>query len=927
MDFSSGHLMPMDSRKSQVSGSVVVPITPFRFQSVAVDVCEAAVGKKENLLLVSPTGTGKSVMIAMLFQRVMYLLGLRTVVVTSRDEIRSGILKCMVRVGVPLREAKLRVLTPQQFNNRLSRGLRGGGGGMAVPDLLIYDECLAAETPVLVPGGSRAIGELAAGDLVATPYGSFTRVVRVWRTEKEAVRLRLKSGREVVCSADHQWLGLVVRDRTDCAEPPKPAGLRRASKVVADRVRAVDAHELRVAPQWVVSAALDWKRPGMDCLYGWFLGDGCYPVGARRIQFGFRKDVAAFLSFLRDALGLVEGTDYGVHVNARGDTTIRLSRAVTAELVSRYEISRGPKTATAAIHPRLVAEGNLDVLRGLFSAEGYRGDRRILFDVTSSALAKQVAEILRMRGMEPTFAHLPSRRNPNAADRWRVSLFGWDVNRFNAQVGWTIPRKDQPLRSWGRTRKEFAADPVVSLEQLGVRELVDIEVEDPDHWFVLANGLVTSNCHHLVAPTWKHPISLGDLQHIGFTATPIRGDENETPELRAMFQRSYEAITIVQAIIDGYLVPPYLDRTAAGFLVAKPGESDRQQLALMEAQMMARIGEVYDLVEERERCRERRTLFAASSLPEAQAIVQYWRTKGRRVEYIDGRQRSRNLRREILRRFDAGEAWLVGVDIITEGIDLPSASRLVISRRSTALTPYAQLLGRGIRPWRDESDTARLDWKPDCEVLDLTDNFPRFRRMLETHFGLRFRAYPKVWAPDLEYDGRRAALAVSDEQHTTYDYRRVARRAAPPQGFFDGKVVTGLVGAASGTDNWAVDVDLGGGKRQAWMLAGGRWVPKRVQVNPVEYEVLIGGRRDLALRMAARLAGSVGVAPSRVVFLGDLLLWSLLQVQTGKISCASDASDAPEAIPPEVSRFLSSLTSPAGVARRTGGAHLHSVGE
>lgn len=558
----------MASSSSQERGSVL-PITPFRFQSVAVDVCEEAVGKRENLLLVSPTGTGKSVMIAMLFQRVMYLLGLRTVVVTSRDEIRSGILKCMVRVGVPLREAKLRVLTPQQFNNRLSRGLRGGGGGMTLPDLLIFDES-----------------------------------------------------------------------------------------------------------------------------------------------------------------------------------------------------------------------------------------------------------------------------------------------------------------------------------------------------------------HHLLAPTWKHPISLGDMQHIGFTATPIRGDESETPELRAMFQRSYEAITIVQSIIDGYLVPPYIDRTAAGFLVVKPGESDRQQLALMEAQMMARIGEVYDLVEERERCRERRTLFAASSLPEAQAIVQYWRTKGRRVEYIDGRQRSRNLRREILRRFDAGEAWLVGVDIITEGIDLPSASRLVISRRSTALTPYAQLLGRGIRPWRDETDTARLDWKPDCEVLDLTDNFPRFRRMLETHFGLRFRAYPKVWAPDLEYDGRRAALAVSDEQHTTYDYRPVARRASPPQGLYAGRVVTGVVGAANNTDNWAVEMDLGDGVSRVWMLAGGRWVSKRVLVQPVEYEVLIGGRRDLALRMAARLAGGVGVSPARMVFLGDLLLWSVIHAEIAKDKIASGASEESCAIPSEVSRFLGSLTSPAGVARRAGADSL-----
>lgn len=74
--------------------------------------------------------------------------------------------------------------------------------------------CLSPGTPVLMASGRhRAIGDLVVGDeIVGTqPDGDYrryvnTRVLAVWRTRKQAFRVTLADGTEIVASGDHRFL-------------------------------------------------------------------------------------------------------------------------------------------------------------------------------------------------------------------------------------------------------------------------------------------------------------------------------------------------------------------------------------------------------------------------------------------------------------------------------------------------------------------------------------------------------------------------------------------------------------------------------------------------------------------------------------------------------------------------------------------------
>lgn len=456
----------------------------------------------------------------------------------------------------------------------------------------------------------------------------------------------------------------------------------------------------------------------------------------------------------------------------------------------------------------------------------------------------------------------------------------------------------------------------------------------------LPDVLVSDEAHHQLADTWRRPLEMAAARRlrlvlVAFTATPFRGDDDETVEWRQYFKRHMEAITLADAITQGYLVDFYVDRESIDMLeVGGSGEAGQQAVAdaVAEVRVSQRLGRIYDLVQAREKVRTRRTIFAMPTTASAMAIVQGFNLRRPGLcEYVGKEVRSRRARKETFERFHNGQCWLVGVGVVTEGIDLPSAARIVCGRRSSALNPYAQLIGRGLRVWRDEAGGPLWHLKRDCEVLDLTDNFPRFRPKILTHLGLKFADHANVWAPDLTWREGRTSLSVAED--------RVAWRFRPAEsrrvvGELDGQVVSGLVGRSSRSDNWAIELDTPEG-RDVWALASGRWQPApSVLVRPLEVQVTIDGRNDLALSVGTMIGRGVMAPPVDNVGAGYLLFSTLLH--SLKISKTADnlapsgknlsavrqvqksqptSENAADALPPEVTRFLESFPKPDYVAR------------
>ncbi|HEU0033734.1 MAG TPA: DNA methyltransferase [Kofleriaceae bacterium] len=81
---------------------------------------------------------------------------------------------------------------------------------------LIWDKCLAPDTPVWTERGIVRIDEIVVGDRVAIPEGGSTEVRATRRTRAPSRRLRLADGSELVASLDHRFVlatGLQVEAR------------------------------------------------------------------------------------------------------------------------------------------------------------------------------------------------------------------------------------------------------------------------------------------------------------------------------------------------------------------------------------------------------------------------------------------------------------------------------------------------------------------------------------------------------------------------------------------------------------------------------------------------------------------------------------------------------------------------------------------
>lgn len=390
--------------------------------------------------------------------------------------------------------------------------------------------------------------------------------------------------------------------------------------------------------------------------------------------------------------------------------------------------------------------------------------------------------------------------------------------------------------------------------------------------------LLVDEAHHLLAASWSEPlITNRQMRLVGTTATPLRGDPSETPKWRCFYDRFHQAISYVEAILQEVLVNFYVDKAPLGLLESTPleaGQSENQIKQATEVLVDEKLGDIFDLVMGCESVDERPTLFAAPSYESAVKIAAFFDKNGKKMEVVSDRVRNKN--RELqFERSRNNECWLIGVEIILEGINLPWISRGVCLRRSGALNPYAQFIGRMLRVFRDAEHQPRFDLKPDAQLLDFTDNFPRFRAKMRDSLGLDFCEGSHVWYPDLTKEPERTGLSVARD----YVMFRFATSTLPSRvtGTVDNQTVVVDVGVAVDGDQWAARIRGGGNCEGTWVLQERGWVRKNAPMTLANYSVTIGGEAGLARGMLARIGRGVTPMAFGEVTVAHLLACTLLR--------------------------------------------------
>jgi len=242
--------------------------------------------------------------------------------------------------------------------------------------------------------------------------------------------------------------------------------------------------------------------------------------------------------------------------------------------------------------------------------------------------------------------------------------------------------------------------------------------------------VIVDEAHHASARSYRRILAHLDPSPLilGVTATPQRSDGQLLGEVweEIVYQRG-----IAEMIRAGYLADVRGVRVGLESVdldtVAQAG-GDYQADALGEALEHAAAPQ-HVLAAYQAHAAGRTAVVFVPTVALAHRMASVFRAGGIPAEALDGTTRSEQ-RHAILERLQTGQTRvLANVAVLTEGVDVPSVSCIVMATPTRSQVKYTQAVGRGLRPFPGKDDCLVIDVVGVSDRLDL-QTLPRL-------FGLR----------------------------------------------------------------------------------------------------------------------------------------------------------------------------------------------
>ena len=213
--------------------------------------------------------------------------------------------------------------------------------------------------------------------------------------------------------------------------------------------------------------------------------------------------------------------------------------------------------------------------------------------------------------------------------------------------------------------------------------------------------IITDEAHHAAANSYKKIYEYFKPRlHLGFTATPNRGDNVRLDDVfqKIIFQRDLK-----WAIQNKYLTDIYCIRVNIGYDISKVarrmGDFATGELEnVMNTEVLnGAIAEAY------KKYAKGQTLIFATSVEHAKAIA----SKIPGAVAVTAETKNRE---ELIKKFTNREIpVLVNCMIFTEGTDMPLVETVMIARPTTNSSLYTQMVGRGLRLYPGKDKLTLID--------------------------------------------------------------------------------------------------------------------------------------------------------------------------------------------------------------------------
>lgn len=230
--------------------------------------------------------------------------------------------------------------------------------------------------------------------------------------------------------------------------------------------------------------------------------------------------------------------------------------------------------------------------------------------------------------------------------------------------------------------------------------------------------IITDECHHSLARTYRKIYDKYDCIRLGFTATPCRLNQGGLGEV-------YEdLITSVstQWLIENHYLAPYryysVKLADTSGLHIRAGEYNQDEVA-----ELMQNSEIYgDTVKQWERlAMGKKTIVYCASVEASRQTAERFCKSGYTACSLDGTS-AKIERQSVMERFRSGEVMILcNADLFGEGLDVPDCECTVLLRPTQSLTLYIQQSMRSMRYMPDKTAII-IDHVGSCYLHGLPDD-------------------------------------------------------------------------------------------------------------------------------------------------------------------------------------------------------------
>lgn len=230
--------------------------------------------------------------------------------------------------------------------------------------------------------------------------------------------------------------------------------------------------------------------------------------------------------------------------------------------------------------------------------------------------------------------------------------------------------------------------------------------------------IITDECHHSLANTYRKIYDKYDCIRLGFTATPCRLNQGGLGEVYEDLVTSVST----QWLIEHHYLAPYryysVKLADTSGLHTRAGEYNQDEVAAL----MQR-DEIYgDTIKQWERlAKGKKTIVYCASVQASRETAEAFRNAGYTSYSLDGTSAAEE-RQSVMERFRNGDVTILcNADLFGEGLDVPDCECTVLLRPTQSLTLYIQQSMRSMRYMPDKTATI-IDHVGNCYLHGLPDD-------------------------------------------------------------------------------------------------------------------------------------------------------------------------------------------------------------